>query len=182
MDRYYSEIANGRFGQKTTGSFRAVPDNVALRITGTIAIFVVVITLLLVVSGNTVNAFASFVIDGIVIALCILCIPAVRMQYAGQEWNYTITDKQFSLVTKGCARNYKYEDVVGVSYENLLHPITRKKIGYIVSVKTKHRSDKYRYLSMYKGEALTPQRTPFYALSEPPVPPPEFDRFSGCSR
>lgn len=178
MDRFYSEIANGRFGQKTTGKFREVPENVVLRITLTIVIFLVVIIFLLAISGNTVNPYASFLIGGIVIALCILLIPAIRMQYAGKEWTYTITSKQFSLITKGCARNYKYEDVEGVSYEFLLHPITRRKIGFIVSVKTKYRSDKYKYLSILRGEQLTPQQTPFYVLNEPPAPPPEFDRFS----
>ncbi len=182
MDRHYSEIAYGRFDQKTTGKFREVPENVVLRITLTIAIFLVVIILLLAVSGNTVNGTVSMVIDVIVIALCILLISVVRMQYAGKEWTYTITSKQFSLVTKGCARNYKYEDVEGVSYEFLLHPITRRKIGFIVSVKTKYTSDKYKYLSILRGEQLTPQKTPFYILNDPPKPEPQFDRFSEFTR
>ena len=107
MDRHYSEIAYGRFDQRTTGKFREVPENVVLRITLTIVIFLVVIIFLLVLSGRIINGAVSMVIDGIAIALCILLIPVVRMQYAGKEWTYTITSKQFSLVTKGCARNYK---------------------------------------------------------------------------
>ena len=182
MDRHYSEIAYGRFNQKRTGKFRVVPENVVLRIVATIAIFAVVIILLLVVSGNTVNSTVSLVFDVIAIALCIFCIPVVRMQYVGEEWTYTITDKQFSLVAKGKARNYKYKDVEGVSYEFLHHPITRTKIGFIVSVKTKYTSDKYKYVSILKGEQLTPQSTPFYILNEPPVPQPEFDRFSEFTR
>ncbi len=182
MDRHYSEIAYGRFNQKRTGKFRVVPENVVLRIVATIAIFVIVIILLLAVSANTVNGTVSLVIDGIIIALCIFCIPVVRMQYAGKEWTYTITDKQFSLVTKGHARNYKYEDVEGVSYEFLHHPITRRKIGFIVSVKTKYSSDKYKYISILRGEQLTPQSTPFYVLNDPPRPEPLFDRFSEFTR
>ena len=178
MDRYYSEIANGRFNQKTTGSFRAVPDNVVLRIVVTIVVFAAIIGMLLVVSENTVNSVVALVFDLSVLVLVILCVPVIRMQYAGDEWTYTITDKQFSLIKKGCARNYKYADVEGASYVYLLHPITRKKIGYTVTVKTKYRSDKYNYLSSFRGETLTPQKTPFYVLNEPPVPPPEFDRFS----
>ena len=178
MDRHYSEIAYGRFDQKTTGKFREVPENVVLRITLTITIFLVVIIFLLVLSGRIINGAVSMVIDGIAIALCILLIPVVRMQYVGKEWTYTITSKQFSLVTKGCARNYKYEDVIGVSYEFLFHPITRRKIGFIVSVKTKYNSDRYKYVSILRGEQVTPQSTPFYILNDPPKPEPQFDRFS----
>lgn len=182
MDRYYSEIAYERFNQKRTGKFRAVPENVVLRIVATIAIFAIVIILLLVLSGRTINGTVSLVLDAIAIALLIFSIPAVRMQYAGKEWTYTITSKQFSLVTKGCARNYKYEDVEGVSYEFLLHPITRRKIGFIISVKTKYTSDKYKYLSILRGEQITPQSTPFYILNDPPKPEPQFDRFSEFAR
>ena len=182
MDRYFKEIANERFGQKTTGSFRAVPDNVVTRIVVTILIFVAIIILLLVISTHTINAAVSFLFDGLAIAAAILSIPAIRMQYAGEEWRYTITTKSFSLVTKGRARNYKYEDVEGVSYVFLLHPITRRKIGFNITVKTKYGSDKYRYLSIYKGETLTPDKTPFYVLNDPPKPAPEFDRFSEFTR
>ncbi|MBE6879361.1 MAG: hypothetical protein E7490_00815 [Ruminococcaceae bacterium] len=182
MDRHYSEIAYGRFNQKRTGKFRVVPENVVLRIVATIAIFAVVIILLLVVSGRTINGTVSLVLDAIAIALLIFSIPAVRMQYAGKEWTYTITDKQFSLVTKGQARNYKYKDVEGVSYEFLHHPITRRKIGFIVSVKTKYTSDKYKYISILRGEQITPQSTPFYILNDPPKLEPEFDRFSEFTR